>query len=189
MASFPDSCIAIAREISAGWKNRLIGTSWSSVKRSTKFCIWRGIITGTSTSWELTDKKPPLQNGIWGVLLGTKLTMNQHGHRHSWLPEGDCSNRNRRSSFLHTQTGETHLEFWIQFWTPEYRRDMEMKSQRSFGGTRCLSWWESWDCSGWRKAIIAKIVKHLYRFPGKVVGSSGHRNYLLIHDEMCLTKR
>lgn len=170
MASFPDSCIAITRGTSVGWRNRLTGTSWSSIKRSEKFCIWRGIITGTSTSWELIDKKPPLQSGIWGVLLGTKLTMNQVGHWHSWLPEGDCSNRYRRSSFLYTQhwwdtsgvLGPV-LDSWVQ---------------ERLGHEESEKFWRDWMSFMMRelglfrleKSSYCEDIKHFTGFPGRLWG-------------------
>lgn len=112
-------CVAAVQRES--WRNGLAGISWNSARRSAESYICRGAISGTSMCWGTAQLKSSLGN--WGSpwtpnwtwaskvpLLWRRLTV-------SWAASGQV---------LPAVLVGPHLECRVQFWVPQFKRDMDI---------------------------------------------------------------
>lgn len=97
------------------------GILWSSAKGIVQTYTLEGINSVTHTSWGQISGKVTWQNCSSGDLVNNKLSMSQQcvGSR---VPLGRVLPASReRWSF--SSTGETQMEFCVQIWVPQYKRD------------------------------------------------------------------
>lgn len=158
-------CAAI--EISAAWRNGLMGTSWNSIKRTSKLYICSGITLCTLTCWELTSwraaqQKRPLGYrwipSCWAISvpLQQKKTMVSYAVDRA-LPEGWTQKDHHPAPVL--GAGETHLGSLSKSGLPSTRETRSYWRHSNKGPQKWLRYWsispikkgwESWDCLAWR---------------------------------------
>lgn len=126
----------------------------SSAKGCTKSSPWGGITPSTRTCWKKALQKKPW--GSWWI-PGSPRARNEPSQQRkptaSQAELGVVSLSEGEDPSLLLSPGETHLVCWVQFWTYQYRRDLdilgwvERKTTKVIRALKHLTHEESCDCS------------------------------------------
>lgn len=134
--------IMLSREACTNWKNMLVGISWSSKEKCAKFCTWGEETPCTSVCWVQTSWKTACPEKDIGVLLNTKMNINKQCAKFVAKRSAGilgCIRRKvllagwRNESFFSSALSKPNLEHWVQFWTPLYKRDVNILERSTSG--------------------------------------------------------
>ena len=121
------------------------GTWWGSTMATAESCTWREITAYSSTGWDWPKDRSSAEKGL-GVLTENRLAISQQGALVAKKAHGilGCIKKRvvSRSGAviipLCSVLVRPYLEYRIQLWAPQFKKDRELLERVQWGGSKMV---------------------------------------------------